>query len=93
MIKSIRHKGLRQLYENDDPRGVNPEHVRRLKLILQALDHAQRPEDLASITTFKMHLLEPKAQGRWSVTVRANWRITFEFEQGNVILVDLEDYH
>ena len=93
MIKSIRHKGLRLLYEKDDAKGVNPEHVRRLKLILQALENTGKPDDLAGIATFRLHLLEPKAQGRWAVTVRANWRVTFEFDQGDVILVDYEDYH
>lgn len=93
MIKSIRHKGLRQLYEKDDSREVNTEHVRRLKLILQTLEYAHKPDDLMSIATFRMHVLEPKSQGRWVITVRANWCITFEFEQGDVILVDYEDYH
>ena len=93
MIRSIRHKGLQILYEKNDPRGVNPEHVRRLKLILQVLDHAERPEDLLGMATLRTHLLEPKSQGRWAVAVRANWRVTFRFEQGDVVLVDYEDYH
>ncbi len=29
----------------------------------------------------------------WSVTVRANWRITFRFEDGHARDVDFEDYH
>lgn len=93
MIKSIRHKELRQLYEKDDSRGVNPEQTKRLKLMLQALEHAHKPDDLMSIATFRMHLLEPKPQGRLAITGRENWRVTFEFEQGDVILVDYEDYH
>jgi hypothetical protein len=34
MIKSIRHKGLKRLFEDEDPRGVNSEHVEKLRDIL-----------------------------------------------------------
>ena len=33
MIESIKHKGLRQLFKEDNPRGVNPEHVRKIRQI------------------------------------------------------------
>lgn len=32
-------------------------------------------------------------KGRWAVSVNGNWRITFEFINQDVILVDYEDYH
>ncbi|EMF80926.1 toxin-antitoxin system, toxin component, RelE family [Leptospira weilii serovar Topaz str. LT2116] len=43
--------------------------------------------------SFKLHQLKGKEQDRWSVWVNGNWRITFEFEGENAILVDYEDYH
>lgn len=30
---------------------------------------------------------------RRSITVNGNWRITFESEDGNVYVLDYEDYH
>jgi proteic killer suppression protein len=41
MIESFRHKGLRQLFEDDDPKGLNAEHVRKIRQILALLDAAQ----------------------------------------------------
>jgi len=41
MIESFKHKGLRQLFEDDNPRGVNAEHVRKIGQILAALYAAQ----------------------------------------------------
>ena len=32
-------------------------------------------------------------KGFWSVTVRANWRIIFRFEDGAALDVELIDYH
>jgi hypothetical protein len=40
MIRSIRHKGLKRLYEDDDLRGVIVEHAEKLRDILARLDAA-----------------------------------------------------
>jgi proteic killer suppression protein len=92
VIGSFRHRGLKRLYEEDDARKISPEHVNRIRLILAALDAAQRPDDL-DIHTFRLHSLKGELKGFWAVTVRANWRIVFRFEGGKALDVDLIDYH
>jgi len=92
MIESFRHKGLRRLFEEDDPRGVNAEHLRKLKQILSLLDAAETIEAL-DYATFRLHPLKGDLKGFWSLTVRANWRVIFRFADGNVFDVDLVDYH
>ena len=92
MIESFKHKGLRQLFEDDNPRGVNPEHVRKIGQILAALYAAQTIEAL-DLPTFRLHPLTGNLKGLWSITVRANWRVIFKFEGGKAFDVDLVDYH
>ena len=92
MIVSFRHRGLRRLYEDDDPRGVSAEYVRRIRLILSALDAAERPEDL-DVHTFRLHPLKADLRGFWAITVRASWRIIFRFDAVDIRDVDLVDYH
>jgi proteic killer suppression protein len=92
MIESFKHKGLRQLFEDDNPRGVNPEHVRKIRQILAALYAAQAIETL-NLPTFRLHPLTGNLNGFWSITVRANWRVIFRFENGKAFDVDLVDYH
>jgi proteic killer suppression protein len=92
MIESFRHKGLRQLFEDDNPRGVNLEHVRKIGQILAALYAAQTFEAL-NLPTFRLHRLTGNLKGFWSITVRANWRVIFRFENGKAFDVDLVDYH
>ena len=92
MIESFKHKGLRSLFEQDDGRKVKAEQVERLRLILSALDQASNAQDLNQ-PTFKLHPLKGDRKGSWAVTVRANWRVTFRFEDGNAHDVALEDYH
>jgi len=59
---------------------------------LAALDTAQTVEDM-DIPGFRLHPLKGKERRRWSVWVNGNWRITFEFENRNALILDYEDYH
>lgn len=92
MIDSFKHKGLRRLFEDDNPRGVNPEHVRKIRQILAFMNAAQKIADL-DYATFRLHPLTGNLKGFWSITVRVNWRIIFRFEDGKALDVDLVDYH
>jgi len=42
---------------------------------------------------YRLHTLKGSRKGFWSITVNGNWRITFEFQDGNVYIVNYEDYH
>jgi proteic killer suppression protein len=92
MIESFKHKGLRQLFEDDSARGVNAEHLRKIRQILGVL-HAAETIEALQLPTFGLHPLKGDLKGFWAVTVRANWRIIFRFEDGKASDVDLVDYH
>lgn len=92
MIESFRHKGLRKLFEQGDVSGVQGSYVKRLRLQLAALDTARSIEDM-DIPGFRLHPLKGQMRGRWSVTVNGNWRMTFEFRDGNAYVLDYKDYH
>ena len=92
MIQSIRHKGLKRLYEDDDQRGVMAEHAGRLRDILARLDVATSVEDL-HLPGFRLHALKGDRKGFWAVTVRANGRVIFRFAGRDVLDVDYLDYH
>jgi toxin HigB-1 len=72
--------------------GVTAEHVDKIASVLAFLNRAARPEDM-NFPGFRLHPLKGDFAGFWSVTVRANWRIIFRFEDGNVTDVDTVDYH
>jgi proteic killer suppression protein len=91
MIRTIRHKGLKRLFEQDDPSGVNPDHVGKLRNILVTL-HAAPTVAQMDMPGFRLHLLKGQMKGFWAVTVRANWRVIFRFDQGAED-VDYVDYH
>jgi proteic killer suppression protein len=80
------------MFELDDVRKVRADQVDRLRLILSVLDQANDVQDMNQ-PTFRLHRLKGNRKGVWAVTVRANWRMTFRFEDGEAHAVDLEDYH
>ncbi len=89
MIKRFRHAGLRRFFEAGSKAGIQPHHAARLSRQLKKLDTARTMEDM-NVPGWKLHSLPT---GRWSVSVNGNWRMTFEFEGEDAILVDYEDYH
>lgn len=91
MIKTFRHKGLRELLATGRSRKIRPDlHARCLRR-LDALNQATRPDDM-SIPGFDFHRLRG-APVRFSVHVNGPWCITFEFADGDAYDVDLENYH
>ena len=92
MIKSFKHKGLEKFYTSGSTKGIQEKHAKKLRMQLAALDTAHRFEDV-DIPGYRLHQLKGDLKGLWSITVNANWRITFEFSDGNVYTVNYEDYH
>lgn len=92
MIKSFRHKGLRKFYETGSTAGVQANHAKRLRMQLAALDSALSIDDM-DISGYSLHPLKGEMRGRWSISVNGNWRLTFEFRDGSVFILDYEDYH
>ncbi len=92
MIKSFRHKGLRKFFETGRTAGIQASHAKRLRMQLAALDTAQSIDDM-DLPGFALHPLKGEMQGRWAVSVNGNWRLTFEFQDGNAYVLDYEDYH
>ena len=91
MIKSFRHKGLRKVFETSSTSGVQASHAKRLRMQLAALDTSQTIEDM-NVPGFALHPLKGEMRGRWSISVSGNWRLTFEFKDGNAYVLDYEDY-
>jgi len=92
MIKSFGHKGLRRFFETGKASGIQAAHSKRLRLQLTALDTASTIDDL-DLPGFQLHALKGNFQGRWAISINGNWRLTFEFREGNAYVLDYEDYH
>ena len=92
MIKSFRHKGIQQFFENGSKAGIQSQHERRLRLQLSRLDDARKAKDMDA-PGWKLHRLKGELKNHWSVWVDGNWRLTFTFDGEDAVLVDYRDYH
>jgi len=92
MIKSFRHKGLKDFFETGSKRGISPELAARIGRRLDVLHAAQQPADIDA-HGFDLHKLKGDRRNEWAISVSGNWRITFRLENGEVFDIGFEDYH
>lgn len=94
-LVQFRHKGLRRLYEDDDPKGLSAIRVDKLRKLLFALETAQDIEEVGRFPGWRLHSLKGDLKGYWSLTVTGNWRIIFRYDAAvnTASDVDLIDYH
>jgi proteic killer suppression protein len=92
VIRRFRHRGLKRLYEDDDRRELNAQHVGKIQRVLARLSDASEPRHM-NLPAWRLHPLKGDYAGYWSVTINGNWRIIFRIENGDATDVDLLDYH
>jgi proteic killer suppression protein len=92
VIRGFKHRGLRRLFEQGESKGIRPDQREKVENILAVLNRARKPQDM-DLPGFRLHRLTGDLKGFWSVTVRANWRVIFRFENGDAYDVDYIDYH
>jgi proteic killer suppression protein len=91
VIKSFQHAGLRELFETGRSPRVRQDLQRRALVRLKALDEAAFPSDV-NVPGFNFHRLQGRPV-RYSVHVNGPWCLTFEWQDGNAVRVNIEQYH
>jgi addiction module HigA family antidote len=94
-IGNFLHRGLKHLYEDDNPKGLPPHSVDKLRKMLDFMDAMADASELRAIPTWKAHLLTGDRKGTWSLHVTKNWRLTFSIDrvEREIRNVNFEDYH
>ena len=94
-IRNVVHKGLRRFILEDNAAGVQPAVAPKLRRIVSFLQDMEREEELRTVPSFRAHKLTGDRKGTWSLSVTANWRLTFRIdrEEKEIVDLDYEDYH
>ncbi len=93
VIRSVRHRGLLRLIEDDDSRELRNDLVRRLRNILTVVIAAADLGGVVGPPGWRVHQLRGDRAGTWSISVSGNWRLTFDIRHNEIRDLDLEDYH
>jgi proteic killer suppression protein len=56
-VRSIAHKGLRRLYEENSSKGLGADTVDKLRKMLAFLDAMKEPDELRALPLWKAHVL------------------------------------
>ncbi|MFH1490206.1 MAG: type II toxin-antitoxin system RelE/ParE family toxin [Pseudomonadota bacterium] len=92
MIKSFKHKGVEDFFYTGKKKSIRPEHAGRLEIILDRLNAANEIKDM-NYPGSNLHKLIGDKKGQYAVKVSGNWRVFFEFYNGDAYVVDYDDYH
>nr|WP_295659511.1 type II toxin-antitoxin system RelE/ParE family toxin [Polymorphobacter sp.] len=91
-IVQIVHRGLARFHDRGDSSKLDQRLVDKLRKQLEFLQAMEVSDELIALPTWKPHRL---SDGRWSIHVTANWRMTFRNDAaaGEISILDPEDYH
>lgn len=92
MIRSIRHKGLREVFRDGRSAKVPSELEGRIRRRLDVLDQARELADV-NLPGYDLHTLQGHQPPRYAISVNGPWRITFGWDRGEAIAVKIEQYH
>ena len=92
MIKSFKHKGLGDFFYTGSKKGITPSHSSKLAKILDRLHAANEIKDMSYPGSY-LHQLSGDKKGQYSIRGTGNWRVFFEFVDGDAYIVDYDDYH
>lgn len=93
MIQSIKHKGLKLQWEQNDPSKISPTQVDKIRRILTTLNIMKSLDPLRQVPGYRLHALKGDFKGYYAVSVTGNYCIIFRFESEIVYDIDYLDYH
>jgi proteic killer suppression protein len=92
VIKSFKHKGLAELWENGRTARIDSKLHARILRRLDRLDVAVAPVEM-NLPGFDFHALRGFKPARYTVHVNGPWCVTFAFEGTDAVDVNWEQYH
>lgn len=93
VIRSFASAETERLFATGKSRRLPPDILRRAVMRLAQLDAATALEDLRQPPSHRLEALSGNRAGQWSIRINAQWRVCFRFEAGDVLDVEIVDYH
>ena len=93
MIRSFRDKDTERLFEREPVKRWGPDVQRAGLRKLRILDAATRADDLRVPPGNRLEKLGGDRAGQWSIRVNDQWRLCFEWKDGDAYNVEMVDYH
>ena len=93
MIKSFKDKRTERIFSGEHVKGIPTELFKKARRRLAMLNRALQLEDMYFPPSNRFHALAGYQPARYAISVDNQWRITFEWHDGDAHNVLFEDYH
>lgn len=93
MIKSFKCKETSKIWEGSKSKKLPPDIQNRALRKLAQLDAATSLDDLKIPPSNNLEKLQGNRKGQMSIRVNNQWRICFEWQNGEALEVEIVDYH
>jgi proteic killer suppression protein len=93
MIRGFADAGTETLFRRQRPRKLPPDIHRRALRKLVMLDAAETLQDLKMPPGNRLEKLKGNREGQYSIRINDQWRICFDWRDGDAYRVEITDYH
>jgi len=93
MIRSLKGRVAKAIAEDEKPKGFPPELVTAAQNRLAMIEAAKRLDDLRSPPGNRLHALKGARRGQHAIRINDQWRVCFEWRDGDAENVEICDYH
>jgi len=93
MIKTFADKRTQELYSKGRSKKFSSDVAPRAARKLEYVHLAEQLDDLKVPPGNRLHALSGDRKGQHAISVNAQWRICFRFEDGDAYDVEVCDYH
>jgi proteic killer suppression protein len=93
MIVSFADKMTAAVYQGFAVRHLPPDIAKRAREKLIMLHHIKQLEELRIPPSNHLEALRGNRKGQWSIRINRQWRVCFEWHEGDTYSVEIVDYH
>ena len=93
MIKSFACKETEHIFNREFSKKLPVEIQRRAVRSLRFLNQADSLQDVAAVPAYRLEKLKGDRLGQYSIRINKQWRICFEWKDGDDHNVEVVDYH
>lgn len=93
MITSFANKETEKLFASGKSKKIPTEIINLAIMRLTQVDNALEVTDLHLPPPNRLETLSGNRAGQWSIRINDQWRICFQFANGEATDVEITDYH
>jgi len=93
MIREFANKETAAVFDGRRTKHLPQNIQQRARERLKAIHAAEKIDDLTNPPGNHLESLSGNRKGEWSIRINIQWRVCFEWRNGDAFAVEIADYH